>query len=91
MDVLDFNEEWTTEKNPNEPPRKKLGVFHWGTVGSTGKIIDDNGKVKNEDDFYTFQELYVSAYEDLTDKFDFIYERKLDSIRDAKLKICKVK
>jgi hypothetical protein len=23
MDVRDFNEEWTTEKNPNEPPRDK--------------------------------------------------------------------
>ncbi len=29
MDASDFNEEWALEKNPQEPPRNKLGIFHW--------------------------------------------------------------
>jgi hypothetical protein len=86
MDVQDFNKEWTLEKNPNEPPRDKLGVFHWGRTGSLGKKIDKNGKVSNEDDLYTYREFYISTYNDLTEKFNFKYERKFDSIRDTKIK-----
>jgi hypothetical protein len=89
MDVRDFNEEWTLEKNPNEPPRDKLGVFHWGGTGSMGKTIDKNGEVTNEDDLYTFREFYVSTYNDLTEKFNFNYEREFDSLRDKKLEKCK--
>ncbi len=36
LDVRDFNEEWTTEKNPNEPSRTKLGIFHAGRTYSNG-------------------------------------------------------
>jgi hypothetical protein len=36
LDVRDYNEEWTTEKNPNEPSRDILGVFHAGRVSSDG-------------------------------------------------------
>jgi hypothetical protein len=89
MDVRDFNEEWTTEKNPNEPSRDKLGVFHWGRTGSTGIIRDENGILTNEDDQYSFKEFYVSTYTDLTEKFNFKYERKFDSIRNIKVKKCK--
>jgi len=89
MDVRNFNEKWTLEKNPNEPPRDKLGVFHWGKTGSTGIIIDENGKETNQDEHYTFDEFYISTYSDLTDRFDFKYERKFDSIRDNKIKKCK--
>ena len=88
MDVRDFNEEWTLEKNPNEPPRDKLGVFHWGRTGSMGRMIDQNGDVSNKDDLYTFNEFYISTYSDLTEKFNFKYERKFDSIRDIKIKEC---
>ncbi|WP_394974094.1 DUF6843 domain-containing protein [uncultured Croceitalea sp.] len=90
MDVRDFNEEWTLEKNLNEPPRDKLGVFHWGRTGSIGKMIDENGEVSNKDDFYTFSEFYVSTYSDLIEKFDFKYEQKFDSIRDNKIEKCKI-
>jgi len=89
MDVRDFNEEWTLEKNPIEPPRDKLGIFHWGRTGSMGKMIDEHGKVSNEDELYTYSEFYVSTYTDLTEKFEFVYEQKFDSIRNKKLEICK--
>ncbi|MFA7445703.1 MAG: hypothetical protein WCY89_07115 [Flavobacteriaceae bacterium] len=89
MDVRDFNEEWTLEKNPNEPPRDKLGVFHWGRTGSIGKMIDANGNETNKDEQYTFKEFYISTYNDLEDKFNFKYEREFDSIRDSKLEKCK--
>jgi hypothetical protein len=31
----DFNEEYTLEKNMNEPPRNKVGIFHLGTSGGS--------------------------------------------------------
>lgn len=34
--VQDFNEEWTLEKNPNEPSRNKTAVFHAGRTYSDG-------------------------------------------------------
>jgi len=80
MDVRDFNEKWTTEKNLNEPSRDKLGVFHSGRVGSSTST--SNSKK------YSYQEFYISTYSDLTDKFDFKYERKFDSILDIKLADC---
>jgi hypothetical protein len=88
MDVRDFNEKWTLEKNPNEPPRDKLGVFHWGRTGSIGEMIDQNGNISNKSDLYTFNEFYISTYSDLTERFNFKYERKFDSIRDVKIKKC---
>ena len=36
LDVRDFNEEWTTEKNPKEPSRDKLAIFHAGRTYSDG-------------------------------------------------------
>jgi hypothetical protein len=36
LNVQDYNEEWTREKNPNEPSRDILGVFHAGRVSSDG-------------------------------------------------------
>lgn len=89
MDIRDFNEEWTTEINPHEPPRDKLGVYHWGRTGSMGEMIDEDGEITNEDDLYTFSEFYISTYNDLTEKFEFKYERKFDSIRDLKIENCK--
>lgn len=89
MDTRDFNEEWTLEKNPNEPSRDKLGIFHWGRTGSMGKMIDENEEVTNQDELYTFSEFYISTYKDLTERFDFKYEQRFDSIRDYKIKKCK--
>tara|TARA_B100000809_G_C14943537_1_gene461299 strand:- start:113 stop:823 length:711 start_codon:yes stop_codon:yes gene_type:complete len=80
MNVGDFNEKWTTEKNLNEPPRDKLGVFHSGRVGSSAS--SSNSKK------YSYQEFYISTYSDLTEKFDFKYERKFGSILDKKLTDC---
>ena len=36
LDVRDFNEEWTTEKNPKEPSRDKLAIFHARRTYSDG-------------------------------------------------------
>ena len=79
MDVRDFNEEYTTERNPHEPPRNKLGIFGWGTIG-----VYENGKKES----CTFQEFHVTTYKDL-EKYSGMYSTKLDSIRDNKIKNCK--
>lgn len=89
MDVRDFNEEWTLEKNPNEPPRNQLGIFHWGRTGSTGSMIDEKGEITNKDEQYDFLEFYVSTYSDLSEKFGFKYKQKFDSLKTEKLKICR--
>lgn len=86
MDVRDFNEEWTLEKNQKEPSRDQLGVFHWGRTGTYGETIDSKGKKVDNYKECTFQEFYISTYNDLTKKFGFNYEQKFDSIREAKLK-----
>jgi hypothetical protein len=80
MDVRDFNEEYTTEKNPHEPPRNKLGIFSWGRTGTF-----ENSK--NES--HNFQEFQVSTYEDLEKKYSWKYSSKFDSIREVKIKNCK--
>lgn len=80
MDVRDFNEDYTTEKNPHEPPRNKLGIFGWGTTGSF-----ENSKNESSN----FQEFQVSTYEDLEKKYSWKYSSKFDSIREVKLKDCK--
>jgi len=89
MDVRDFNEEWTLTKNPNEPSRDKLGVFHWGRTGSIGDLVDANGKVLNKDDQYKFQEFYISTYNELKDKFGFKYGQEFDERINQKLEHCK--
>lgn len=79
MDVRDFNEEWTLEKNPNEPPRDSLGVFHWGRTGSGA--FDESE--------YSFVEFYVSTYKQFGDTFGFKYDRQFDSLEIVLLKECR--
>lgn len=86
MDVRDFNEEWTLEKNPHEPSRSQLGVFHWGRTGTYGETTDINGNKIDKYKECTFQEFYISTYNNLDKKYGFKYERSFDSIREAKLK-----
>ena len=43
------------------------------------------GKIDNYKEF-TFQEFYISTYNDLDKKYGFKYEQNFDSIREAKLK-----
>ena len=57
MDVRDYNEDYTTTKNPNEPPRDTLGVFKWGSLG--------NAIGMNDNEAYSFQEFFISDYNDL--------------------------
>jgi hypothetical protein len=79
MDVRDFNEEWTLEKNPNEPSRDSLGVFHWGRTG--GGTFDESE--------YSFVEFYVSTYKQLGDTFGFKYDSQFDSLEMVLLKDCR--
>jgi hypothetical protein len=81
MNVQDFNELHTIEKNPNEPPRDKFGIFK----NVTGSVGDTQGT----NDGYKFQEFYVSTYSDLKDKFGFKYNRRFDSIIENKVKDCR--
>lgn len=79
MDVRDFNEVWTIEKNPNEPSRDSLGVFHAGRTG---------GGTFNDRDF-SFQEFYVATYQQLKDSFQLRYDIKFDSIEQELLRDCR--
>lgn len=89
MDVRDFKEEWTLEKKIIEPPRDKLGVFHWGRQGSFAETSYNNGVKVNEDELFRYSEFYISSYNDLTDKFKIGYKNNFDLIRASKLKECK--
>lgn len=70
LDVRDYNEEWTTEKNPNEPSRNILGVFHAGRVSAGGSY-----------EFYvaTYQQLKDSFGFHYDKWFDSREQRILDS------------
>jgi hypothetical protein len=63
LDTRQFNEEWTLEKNPKEPPRDSLAIFNPGTMGTMGNSSDPNHRV--------FLQLWVGRYNDTTHKRDF--------------------
>lgn len=77
LDTRDFNEEWTTEKNPHEPPRDSLAVFNPGTMGTMGNSNDKNSKV--------FLQLSVGAYNDIKNLRDFNNDY-IDSLQNANRK-----
>ena len=72
LSVHDYNEEWTTEKNPNEPSRDILGVFHAGRVSSEGSY-----------EFYvsTYRQLRDSFDFHYDERFDSLEQKLLDSCR----------
>jgi len=74
LDTRDFNEEWTTEKNPHEPPRDSLAVFNPGTMGTMGSSDDKNSKV--------FLQLSVGTYNDMKNLNDFSNDY-IDSLQNA--------
>jgi hypothetical protein len=73
LDVRDFNEAWTTEKNLHEPPRDSLAVFNPGTMGTMGNA---NGDSK------IFSQLSVGTYNDLRNLRDFSSEY-IDSLQNV--------
>lgn len=77
LDTRDFNEEWTTEKNPHEPPRDSLAVFNPGTMGTMGGSDDKNNKV--------FLQLSVGTYNDMKNLHDFSKDY-IDSLQNANRK-----
>lgn len=77
LDTRDFNEEWTTEKNPHEPPRDSLAVFNPGTMGTMGGSDENNNKV--------FLQLSVGTYNDMKNLHDFSNDY-IDSLQNANRK-----
>lgn len=80
LDTIDFNEEWTTEKNPHEPPRDSLAVFNpvtMGTMGTMGGSEDKNSKV--------FLALSVGTYNDIKNINNFSNDY-IDSLQNANRK-----
>lgn len=75
LDTRDFNEEWTTEKNPHEPPRDSLAVFNPGTMGIMGGSDDKNNKV--------FLELSVGTYNDMKNLHGFNNDY-IDSLQNVR-------
>ena len=77
LDTRDFNEEWTTEKNPHEPPRDSLAVFNPGTMGTMGNSDDKDSKV--------FLELSIGTYNDMKNLHEFSNDY-IDSLQNANRK-----
>ena len=77
LDTRDFNEEWTLQKNPKEPPRDSLAVFNPGTMGTMGNSGDPTSKV--------FLELSVGTYNDLKTFKEYTPEY-IDSLNAARKK-----
>ena len=72
LDVRDFNEEWTTEKNPKEPSRDKLAIFHAGRTYSDGSSEFYVSTYKDLDSLFGFK------YEQ---KFDSIMRKKISNCK----------
>jgi len=75
LDTRDFNEEWTLERNPHEPPRDSLAVFNPGTMGTLGNSSDTNHKV--------FIELSVGTYNDKGPLYRALSAEYMDSLKSA--------
>ena len=73
-----YNEDYTLEKNNNEPPRNKVGVFHLGTGGGSS--------LKNEN--YEFHIFAVNSWDSLR-----VMENggMSDKLTDSLLYICRKK
>lgn len=66
----DFNEDYTLEKNKNEPPRNKVGLFLLGTGGGS--------TLKNEN--YNFHEMAVNSWDSLRVQSHGIHDEIIDSL-----------
>ncbi|UOQ52518.1 DUF6843 domain-containing protein [Hymenobacter cellulosivorans] len=66
----DFNEDYTLEKNPHEPPRHVVGLFMTGSgSGSTTKISR-----------YDFETLHVMSYDSLRRRENELADTLVDSL-----------
>lgn len=66
LDVRDYNEEWTIEKNPKEPSRNILGVFHAGRVSADGTYEFYVSSYQQLKDSFDFQ--YDNRFDSLESK-----------------------
>ena len=74
LDTKSFNEEWTTVKHAQEPPRNSVAVFNPGAMGTIGDAWDAHRRV--------FTELSVGTYNDL-EHFEKVMSDRLDSLQQA--------
>lgn len=71
LDQRDFNEDYPLEKNQNEPPRNKVGLFLIGTGGGSS--------LKNKD--YKFHTMAVNSWDSLrAQKTGALTDRLFDSL-----------
>ena len=63
----DFNEDYTLEKNKNEPPRNKVGIFLLGT-GRGSSAMNDN---------YKFHMMAVNSWDNFRVQYDGGIPKKL--------------
>ncbi|MFD2935352.1 DUF6843 domain-containing protein [Spirosoma flavum] len=67
----DFNEDYTLEKNNNEPPRSKIGLFHLGS---------GSGSTENNDN-YKFHMMVVNCWDSLRVQHDVgLSDKFIDSL-----------
>lgn len=74
LDIRDFNEEWSLEKNSHEPQRDSIAIFNPATVGVMG---DDNS--------YKFQCTFIGTYNErkaLNKEINYNY---VDSIKKVNI------
>ena len=77
LDAREFNDTWTINPRPTEPPRDSLAVFNQGTTGQLSIQTDKNKQL----DYRAFN---VGTYNEIRTGFDFIYEITVDSLRKVK-------
>lgn len=86
MMLSDFNEETTTKRNENEPPRDQVGVFQWGNTGMS------QWEGEQEYNYYSF---YIGTYTEVRDSFSTLYgstskyEHVFDSLTHAQINLCR--
>ena len=74
----DFNEDYTLEKNKNEPPRNKVGIFLLGTGGGSS--------LKNEN--YKFHMMHVNSWDSFRVQYNGGFP---DNLLDSLLYECRNK
>jgi hypothetical protein len=77
LDAREFNDTWTINPRPTEPPRDSLAVFNQGSTGHVTITTDNNRRL-------AYRAFNVGTYSEIRTRFDFIYETTIDSLRRAR-------
>lgn len=79
LDAREFNDTWTINPRPTEPPRDSLAVFNQGRTGKITLHADNDRQV----DYRAFN---VGTYDEIRTGFDFIDEITVDSLHRKKVR-----